>query len=66
MTYARFSQLWDALVTNRPPAENPMPTTDGMTDKTAQALISYGQGDTRALDEVRDYRDSVHRNEKKG
>ena len=44
MNFERFSQLWDALVTNRPKAGDAVQITNGMTTKTAQALIEYANG----------------------
>ena len=42
MTYERFSELWDALVTNRPNVNSPLKSN--MTDETLYALIDYGKG----------------------
>jgi hypothetical protein len=60
MTYDRFSQLWDALVTHRPqPAgaarADAEPITNGMTPAVASALIEYGKGDKSKISKVRDF-----------
>ena len=56
MSYERFSELWDALVTNRPRSTNPnlSPCTEcSMTEATKIALIEYGQGNTSKFDVIR-------------
>jgi hypothetical protein len=53
MTYARFSQLWDALVTSRPKPNDAVPIPNGMKEVTAQALIAYGQGDKAKVNAIR-------------
>lgn len=53
MTYERFSQLWDALVTNRPKAPDDWPATPGMSDATARALIAYAKDDKTEVNAVR-------------
>ena len=60
MEYARFSQLWDALVTHRPqpavaaPADA-VPIANGMTPEVASALIEYGQGNKAKILKVREF-----------
>lgn len=53
MNYERFSQLWDALVTNRPKGVEAPPITNGMAEETATALIEYAQGNKAKIDAVR-------------
>jgi hypothetical protein len=53
MDYNRFSQLWDALVTNRPKPVDAAPISNGMAEYTAIALIEYGQGNKTKVNEVR-------------
>jgi len=53
MTFERFSQLWDALVTNRPKATEAQPIPNGMKNATASALIAYGQGNKTEVNRVR-------------
>jgi hypothetical protein len=53
MTYVRFSQLWNALVVNRPKPADAPPISNGMTEFTATALIEYGQGNKATVNEVR-------------
>jgi hypothetical protein len=53
MNYERFSQLWDALVANRPKPTDAPPISNGMSDCTASALIEYGKGDKTKVNEVR-------------
>jgi hypothetical protein len=53
MNYTRFSQLWDALVTNRPKAAEATPISNGMKPATATALIAYGQGKKEKVNEIR-------------
>lgn len=53
MNFERFSQLWDALVTNRPKAAAAVQITNGMTAKTAQALIEYASGNKSKVEAVR-------------
>jgi hypothetical protein len=60
MEYNRFSQLWDALVTNRPlPADavpaDAVPIANGMTPQVASALIEYGQGDKSKISKAREF-----------
>lgn len=51
MTYERFSQLWDALITNRPGIKHPI--TTNMSPETLKALIAYGQGDKTEINRVK-------------
>jgi hypothetical protein len=53
MRYERFSQLWDALVTNRPKPVDAAPIPNGMKKATADALIEYGQGKKDKVNHVR-------------
>jgi len=53
MTYERFSELWDALVTNRPNVNSPLKSN--MTDETLYALIDYGNGNIEKFESVRMY-----------
>jgi hypothetical protein len=53
MTYPRFSELWDALVTNRPKPADAAPISNGMKKATADALIAYGNGDKSKVNAVR-------------
>ena len=55
MNFKRFSQLWDALVTNRPKASDATVITNGMSSTTAQALIDYANGDKSKVQAVRDH-----------
>lgn len=45
MNYERFSELWDALVSNRPKSPDAAPIMNGMSAATAAALIDYAKGD---------------------
>ena len=53
MSYERFSQLWDALVTNRPRSSAPTFPVTSMQPETALALIEYGQGNKSKINQVR-------------
>jgi len=53
MEYQRFSELWDALVTNRPKSATDAPITNGMTEETASALIDYANGNKSKFESVR-------------
>jgi hypothetical protein len=53
MKYERFSELWDALVTNRPQAVDAAPITNGMESQTASALIAYANGDKSQIQSIR-------------
>jgi len=54
MNYDTFKELWDALVTKRPPAkEAAAPISNGMTGSTATALIEYGRGNKSKVNAVR-------------
>jgi hypothetical protein len=53
MNYNRFSELWDALVTNRPKAADATPISNGMTAATAIALTEYGTGNKSKVNEIR-------------
>ena len=71
MTYKRFSQLWKEHVTNRVKSDvhkKPDPGLTGVhegspflgrpaSQRTIDALIEYGQGDTRMLDDAKRYLD---------
>lgn len=50
MTYERFSELWDALIVNKP---NAKPVTTNMNPLTMRALIEYGQGNKTIINEIR-------------
>ena len=55
MTYERFSEIWDALISKRAqPAGPPSATTitNGIKPNTAQALIAYARGQSGAFDEM--------------
>jgi hypothetical protein len=55
MTYQRFKQLWDVLITNRPKANKLLSNCEnGMTENTKIALIEYGHGNTEKFDKVRE------------
>ena len=64
MTYERFSQLWKALVTDRPRRDNLLPANDSCLPSegspfigipcsrhTEDALIAYGKGEPSAFDQ---------------
>ena len=53
MNYERFSELWDALVRNRPKGPAAAPISNGMTDETATALIEYADGKKAKIESVR-------------
>jgi hypothetical protein len=53
MDYKRFSELWDALVANRPKTADVIPLPNGMTDNTAAALIEYSRDNKAAIESVR-------------
>jgi len=53
MKYERFSQLWDALVTNRPKAVDAAPISNGMQPETAAALVDYSNGNKAKIEEVK-------------
>jgi len=55
MQYERFSQLWDALVTNRPKAASAIAISNGMSDATAAALIEYADGKKGQIEAVRKF-----------
>jgi hypothetical protein len=55
MNYERFSQLWDALIANRPKLADAAPITNGMTQESATALIEYGQGKKERIQKVRTF-----------
>lgn len=55
MNYERFSQLWEALVTNRPKRPDVAPISNGMTTETATALIEYSNGDKSKILDVRKF-----------
>lgn len=56
MTFERFSELWNALITNNPRLKNRDKSTltseTRFSDKTLNALIEYGQGNTKQFDEL--------------
>jgi hypothetical protein len=52
MSYERFSELWDALITNRPGVG---PVTMVMTKETKDALVDYANGNTAKIDAVRNF-----------
>lgn len=53
MTFKRFKQLWDALVTDRPcpPRDNPI-VMEGCSSHVLDALIAASDGDFSAFDEI--------------
>ena len=54
MDYNLFSQLWDALVVNRPTVDGAVaPISNGMKDSTAAAFIEYGEGNKSKVNEIR-------------
>lgn len=55
MKYERFSELWDALVTNRPKSNSIIPIENGMSKKTVEALIAYGEGDKTQFEHIRQF-----------
>jgi hypothetical protein len=55
MTYERFYQLWDALVTKRPKGTDAAPIANGMTKATADALIEYGKGDRTKINKIEEF-----------
>lgn len=53
MTFARFRQLWDALVTDRPRTPRPDPIVmEGCSRATEDALIAASDGDFTAFDDI--------------
>ena len=50
MSYERFSQLWDALITDNP---NVPPQKCGKITDTMKALIEYGEGKKSKINAVR-------------
>lgn len=52
MKYERFSQLWDALVANRPYPKIRIGGS-GMSDNTASTLIAYANGDKSQILDVK-------------
>ena len=55
MKIERFSELWDALVKNRPKAVDAAPITNGMREETAEALIQYSNGDKTSVEKVKQF-----------
>jgi hypothetical protein len=55
MSYERFSQLWDALVADRPNSTNALSIEDGMSEKTFSALVDYANGDKTKIESVRNF-----------
>jgi hypothetical protein len=53
MNLERFSQLWDALVTNRPKPAAAAHIANGMSENTAAALIEYATGDKSKIESVK-------------
>ena len=53
MKYERFSELWEALVTNRPKAAEASPITNGMQPETAAALVDYSNDNKTKIEEVK-------------
>jgi hypothetical protein len=53
MTYERFSELWDAFVTNRPRASEPTQIKETRMSATENALIEYAHGDKTKVNAVR-------------
>jgi hypothetical protein len=53
MTFDRFKQLWDALVTDRPcpPHNNPI-VMEGCSSHTLDALVAASEGDFTVFDEI--------------
>lgn len=60
MDYQRFSQLWDALVTNRPKAANAIAISNGMSEATAAALIEYADGKKGKIEAVKKFLKTAH------
>lgn len=55
MTFERFEQLWDALVTNRAPASvasAPLPISNGVSKHTVDALIAAADGDFSHFEKI--------------
>jgi hypothetical protein len=50
MKFERFSELWDALITNNP---NVPPMTTDTSPETMTALIEYGQGNKSKIESIR-------------
>jgi hypothetical protein len=59
MTYKRFSQLWDALVTDRPKSfvPNPIPLTTSAEPQTIAAFVAYANGDKSHIESIRRFLD---------
>ncbi len=57
MNYERFSELWDALVANRPRTTNTNASemTEEMTNETKLALIDYANGNKAKINSVREF-----------
>ena len=55
MTYERFSQLWDALVRDRPKSKtvDTDPIDFQMSPRTMSALIDYANGDKSKFNAIR-------------
>lgn len=45
ITYERFSQLWDALVKDRPSNDKECVATNGASEATMVALVKCADGD---------------------
>lgn len=60
MNYDTFSQLWNELVTDRSNIANDAARlTNGMSEKTACALIEYGEGNKSKIEAERAYLASI-------
>lgn len=55
MTFTRFSQLWNALVTFRPNDKNKSICTCGCSEQTKQALAEYGRGNKSKIEDIRKF-----------
>lgn len=57
MTYERFKELWNALVTNRPASSKKdlidPGSFDGMNPKTSAMLIALAKGDRSLADDCK-------------
>lgn len=54
MNYERFSQLWDALVANKPKHKSDI-NEHVMSDATKVALIEYGNGNKVKVQAIREF-----------
>lgn len=54
MTYERFSELWDALITNNPRLDGENIPYE-INPETLRILAAYGQGDEAEMNEIKNY-----------